>query len=284
MRRNGAAKLLLAGVSLVAAAPGMTWAQAPTPAQSASNNLLPDIVGFRPGMTAQEAYDKLKAYDTRARVKAGQTRIAQFGDKPLTYTLQMSENGETSAEVIETDLTLPPTKQIVWRIIRRFAFDTGKEMLPENLLASLREKYGHESLAANPSEAIWFFDAQGQPAQEGGGLKFNNCNVLDVANDVDQSIDQYGGLISGNRVAPIVRGTPEQELCRKLIKVEAHWNVGPVGGLYRVQSFVVAVSDFALEAPAHEATSDFIANANSTQQQNTVDRAQQRDQGSKPKL
>src|SRR5712675_64617 len=88
-------------------------------------------------------------------------------------------------------------RHLVWRVIRRVSFDSGKEMLPENLLATLREKYGHESLplGQTPFGATWFFDAQGRPAVELGGLRFNNCSFLATTSDLDASIDNHDGAI-----------------------------------------------------------------------------------------
>lgn len=292
--RNLMARTAVIAALVAAAGFGMAWAQAQPPAQKpaspqdAQKIVLPDIVGFRPGITAQEAYDKLKAYNPRAKIAASLTPIPQLSANPLTFALVMSESGESSAEIIETDLTLPPGKQVVWRIARRFTFDPGKEMLLENLLATLREKYGHESqplAAVNPQMAVWYFDAQGRPAKETGGLVFNNCNILASEGDITASVDQNTPpQVRYNMTHPIQRGRPEQELCRNLIKVEANWQVNPINGLWRVPHFTVALADYSLQAPAQDATAAAINGSNGNQQQRAIDRANKQDQESKPKL
>jgi hypothetical protein len=75
---------------------------------------------------------------------------------------------------VTVDVTLPPNKQAVWRVIRDHFF-ANKGIPKTTLLASLRQKYGKESLtnvsqgkpAADDSHIqtiLWLFDEQGRPA------------------------------------------------------------------------------------------------------------------------
>jgi hypothetical protein len=65
----------------------------------------PDIVGMRAGVSAQEAYSFLKAYDRVAKITVGLTPMPQASDKPLPYAFLLAQDGTSSAEMIEADLT-----------------------------------------------------------------------------------------------------------------------------------------------------------------------------------
>lgn len=78
------------------------------------------------------------------------------------------------ADQVRVDVTLPPNKQAVWRVERTHFFP-NKGIPKPTLLASLREKYGKESRAMEPSgkptkdesqiiSLLWFLDEQGHPA------------------------------------------------------------------------------------------------------------------------
>jgi hypothetical protein len=75
---------------------------------------------------------------------------------------------------VAVDVTLPPNKQAVWRVKRQHYF-ANKGIPKTTLLASLREKYGKETLtnvsqgkpATDDSKIqnlLWLFDEQGRPA------------------------------------------------------------------------------------------------------------------------
>ena len=112
---------------------------------AAASRTSPDIIGLRPGVPLQEAYDRLRAHNRIAKVGAGRMAYADFGAEPVTFALVQAEDGQSSAELIEADVTLPPGKQVVWRLVRKLQFTPGKAPLVEDLLTALREKYGTES-------------------------------------------------------------------------------------------------------------------------------------------
>jgi len=80
----------------------------------------------------------------------------------------------TEGDQVTVDVTFPPNKQVVWRVIRQHFF-ANKGIPKTTLLASLRDKYGKESLtnvsqgkaATDDSQIqtiLWLFDEQGRPA------------------------------------------------------------------------------------------------------------------------
>ena len=131
--RSASAVLVLTGCLGLACMPAA--AQAP----AATKGGMPDIVGFTLGIPLQEAYAKMKAYDRIAKVDIGQMMAPEFGNKPTAFALALAENGASSAEIIEADVTLPPGKQAVWRIMRKVLFTPGQQPLIKNLLADLRK-------------------------------------------------------------------------------------------------------------------------------------------------
>jgi hypothetical protein len=64
-------------------------ARAQTTAPQATS-ALPDVVGIRPGISAQEAYNLLKARAPRARIGVGQFPVAGVTDKPVPVSLAIN--------------------------------------------------------------------------------------------------------------------------------------------------------------------------------------------------
>src|SRR5512147_1982732 len=97
------------------------------PAAGAAAQGPPDIVGLKPGITLQEAYDRLKAYNKIAQVEIGRMLYPELAAEPVPYAVVLGQEGGLSADLIEADVTLPPGKPIVWRVVRTLRFPQGKE-------------------------------------------------------------------------------------------------------------------------------------------------------------
>ena len=138
---------------------------------------LPDILGIQLGMPAREAHGKLQAALPKNKVQVQSTNMPTI-DKPVitSFSSTPAEQIMTGMEgdQVTVDVTLPPNKQAVWRVNRQHYFP-GKGIPKTTLLASLREKYGKETLAnvnmgkpaADDSKIqnlLWLFDEQGRPA------------------------------------------------------------------------------------------------------------------------
>jgi hypothetical protein len=77
----------------------------PATAQAAdtAGGALPDIVGLRPGIPAQQAYDFLKAYDKAAKVYVSDTPLvgnAPPGSKPFPYLFTLTADPNNVVEVM----------------------------------------------------------------------------------------------------------------------------------------------------------------------------------------
>jgi hypothetical protein len=251
-------------------------------AASSADAAGPDIVGFRPGMSAQEAYTKLKQYAGPARnIKAGRWSLPDLSAKPIIFELDMSDGDvNNSAEVVQLDLTLPPAPQVVWRIVRQLKFQPGKEMLPQNVAATVQEKYGPPEQQMTPTvPGFWWFAPNGQRASLPPGLPgFNNCNSFGPG-------PRLNGL--GNNADTVVIGLPQPiqrreawvEQCRAFTKVCAALLTIPSQEL--VRGLVVELADLALEARTRDATMQALAKAANGREQQVLDRANSQE---KPKL
>jgi hypothetical protein len=138
---------------------------------------LPDILGIQLGMPAREAHAKLQAALPKNKVQVQSTNVPTI-DKPVITSFSATPAEQISmgmeGDQVTVDVTLPPNKQAVWRVDRQHYFP-GKGIPKATLLASLREKYGKETLtnvnmgkpAADDSKIqnlLWLFDEQGRPA------------------------------------------------------------------------------------------------------------------------
>jgi hypothetical protein len=135
---------------------------------------MPDILGIELGMPVRDAHAKLQAQLPKNRIQI-MSDILPTIDKPVIKSFS-SAPAETimmgvEADQVTVDVTLPPNKQAVWRVVRQHYF-ANKGIPKTTLLASLREKYGKETLtnvpqgkpAANDSQInnlLWLFDEQG---------------------------------------------------------------------------------------------------------------------------
>jgi hypothetical protein len=138
---------------------------------------LPDILGVQLGMPARDAHAKLQAALPKNKIQVMSDTLPTI-DKPVIKSFSSAPPEQImmgmEGDQVTVDVTLPPTKQVVWRVVRQHFF-ANKGIPKTTLLASFREKYGKESLtnvsqgkpAANDSQIqtiLWLFDEQGRPA------------------------------------------------------------------------------------------------------------------------
>ena len=131
-----------------------------------------DVVGIKPGMSAQEAYNALKARANGAKVGIGQMMMPDITDKPVAVVMSVRPLDASPAETIAVWLTLPPNSQQVWAISRTIQLDQNKGMMKSAALDGLRQKYGTET-----DRDFWAFDEQGgrPPA---AAMRTNSCGAV----------------------------------------------------------------------------------------------------------
>jgi hypothetical protein len=249
---------------------------------SGANAAVPDIVGFSPGMSAEEAYRLLQKYAGPSRkIQVGRRNFPDLSPKPIIYELQVNDGDTTVyAEVLQLEFTLPPEPQTLWRVVRRLHFQPGKEMLAQNVVTLLRGKYGAEAqqLMTPTVPGMWWFMPDGRRASVPPGLQFADCSSIGPQPAVDIGVGT-SDIPHIDFLQAIQRREPRLEQCRELVKVSAALLTLP--GTDLVVAFTVEVADLGLEAHAHDASVEQIARGDKNRQQQVLDHAAQQE---KPKL
>jgi hypothetical protein len=130
---------------------------------------MPDVVGVHLGVSEQQALQILRAQYPRDQFQEIPTR-GNIPEYPKAdYGFNVLPTGEIATDVV-VSLTAPPSRQVVWHIVR---FTRRLHANHANVLETLREKYGKESFAgsANGSKTtdernigmlFWIYDEQGK--------------------------------------------------------------------------------------------------------------------------
>jgi len=262
---------------------------------SAAAEGLPDILGVQLGMPARDAHAKLQAALPKNKIQVMSDTLPTI-DQPVIKSFSSAPAGQimmgSEGDQVTVDVTLPPNKQAVWRVVRQHYF-ANKGILKTTLLASLREKYGKETRtnfsekqpATDDSQIhhlLWLFDEQGRPAplpsnSEKGGPRHNNASTLTSCNTLGDGV--YLGLVE--IYSNLYKGVNfENDWCY------SSYNAVVVGAvqsetpeLYS-QMRVVAAS-LAIALHASEATSKWKKDIAEGQHKQDIEKAKQQE---KPKL
>jgi hypothetical protein len=245
---------------------------------------MPDVLGIQLGMPALDAHAKLQAQLPKSKIQVMSDTLPTI-DKPVIKSFSSASAEQImmgmEGDQVTVDVTLPPNKQAVWRVIRQHYF-ANKGIPKPTLLASLREKYGKETLtdvtrgkpATDDSQIhqlLWLFDEQGRPTPLPSKSTLNSCMGLEDAAELGM-IEVYANLYKGK--------TPETDWCYSSYNAVV---VGVVESdppeLYS-QMRVVAVS-MSLALRAAEATSKWKKDIAEGQHKQDIEKATQQE---KPKL
>ena len=230
---------------------------------------IPDVAGIRPGISAEEAYNLLKARNANIQIGVGDAQVPGLGDKPIVTTISAQVLDARAPEILTVWLTLPPAKQVVWAVGRRLDYDASKPLLTDNIIASLRQKYGQEVAAF--TKLLWLYDHQGSPV---------NAAALRMSNYCLQSAP--GGLIldapSGPRYSAntVLMNQPQPETaCNSYIGVQAMLVPATAGGDY-TQRIDLLMIDYGLSRQAQMAYQDYLKNAANAKAKEDLEKAKQR--------
>jgi hypothetical protein len=239
---------------------------APPPAESPVHL---DVDGISPGMPAQEAYNLLKARNPRIRIGVGQNQVQVVSDKPIPLTMAAEVMDPAAPEVITLWLTTPPRPQVVWAIGRVLEYDPKQPLSKDNVLASLRQKFGQEIQTMGPT-TFWAFDEHGARANEATMRNLNCMNVsrwnLTVAAPQGPSFPAITPIIC----SPPVQLTP----CDAVVEVKATL-LGP-GTTPYVNRIVVLMSDLPLAYGSQRAYQAYLAHAGDAKAREEREKAKQR--------
>jgi hypothetical protein len=235
------------------------------PAHSAA---LPDIIGIRPGMPAQEAYSILKLHYPRAQTGIGQ--YTDNGEKSIPVLIAVYDNAKYPSETVTVWLTTPPNKQVVVAVGRTMLYDGHEPLLRANVLENLRQKYGHE-MDSTTVVTYWAFDEQGNRAE--ALAKSGNClvhNELVLNPQAPQP-----GVATFNAMSPLLLPVGRENPCNSLVGVTVRMG-GPNNDTNYVSDVSVVISDLALARRSQLAYQAFLKNRDAAKGQDELNKASQR--------
>lgn len=229
----------------------------------------PDIVGIRPGISAQEAYNLLKARNASIKIGVGQSQVPGLGDKPIVNVISAEVLDARAPEIITLWLTLPPARQVVYAIGRRLQYPPDKPLLRENVINSLRQKYGQEASFAQ--QLIWVYDRQQGKQITGPALRFNNyCLGAAPGNLIIDSPD--GATFTANTV--LMNPPQPESACNSYITVKAVLGTGTPAD-YTPQIDLLMI-DLGLSRQAQVAYQDYLRIAANAKAKEDLEKAKQR--------
>jgi len=153
---------------------------------------MPDVLGVQLGMPVRDAHTKLQAALPTHKIQVMSDTLPTI-DQPVIKSFSSAPAGQImmgmEGDQVTVNVTLPPNKQAVWRVARQHWF-ANKGIPKTTLLASLREKYGKETLtnynqnkpATDDSQIqnlLWLFDEQGRPAPLPSKAQLITCMGLE---------------------------------------------------------------------------------------------------------
>jgi hypothetical protein len=190
-------RFLMSGMALLVSLTGTAEAE------------MPDVLGVPLGMPVREVQAKLQAQIPKNKIQVMSDTLPTI-DKPVIKSFSSAPAEQImmgmEGDQVTVDVTLPPNKQTVWRVIRQHFF-ANKGIPKTTLLASLREKYGKETLtnysqnkpATDDSQIqnlLWLFDEQGRPAPLPSKPQLNACTGLENSAELGM-IEVYANLYKG---------------------------------------------------------------------------------------
>ncbi|HTT33445.1 MAG TPA: hypothetical protein VMH48_07580 [Methylomirabilota bacterium] len=244
-------------------------AQAKQEASSAAS-ALPDVAGIRPGMSAQEAYNLLKARNPNIQIGMGQIPIAGFGEKPVVTEMRALVSDPSAPEILTVWLTTPPNKQVVMAVGRVLDYDPSQPLLRSNVLESLRQKYGRET-ENNMYLVSWVFDEHGQRFDP-SRLKQLNCTSAFMPN---LNVASPQGATFPAPTALIYTPQPANP-CDFQIDVTAQLTGSSGQDQTYVRHILLMVWDRGLQRQTQDAYQAYLANADARKGKEELEKAKQR--------
>lgn len=255
---------------MAAGAIGLALMAIPSPAQTGAG--LPDVVGIRPGMTPQEAYNALKAHGNGGKVGIGQTIFNGVSDKPVVLIMSVRVLDASPAEVVTVYLTLPPLKQQVWAVGRTLTFEPEHEMLKSRLVDALKQKYGPEASnelrqqlgIMDRNMHFWTFDEQGARLDQVGGCL--NSGLMNLSQPNNPSEPQP--------ITPLLSMMARPKGCSDLTTILTQFG-GSMNGSEYTNLITLTLQDTALARRSHDAYDAYLANADEAKRKEELEKAKQ---------
>jgi len=270
MRSIASKKILVMAVCALVFAALSTDAQQKTEIEPTISATVPDVVGIRPGMPAQEAYNLLKARNAKIQIGLGQTSVPALGEKPIVVEMAALVADATAPEIITLWLTTPPSKQVVFAVGRQLEYDQNRPLLQSTVLENLRKKYGAESVNTMVGP-YWAFDEQGKRPD---AVSVRQLNCMSVGHGSYNVMAPPSPTF--NTFTPILYNPEAVHPCDSFIKVNAQ--LDSTNGLDRtyVHRITVTIVDMALARRSQVAYQQFLANGDEAKRKAELEKAKQR--------
>jgi len=234
-------------------------------AQAPSSGV-PDIAGIRPGMTAQQAYEALKAHAPRAKIAIGQYPIEGVSATPVPNLMTVKIDDRVPGEIVSLWLTTPPSKQVVWAVAQVMTYPDSNKMLLSTVVDALRKKFGIQN-GTQPLLAYWAFDQQGHAERS---VTPSTC--ISTQGFSIYAVDPQAPTFAN--VTPLMYpGSPKSQ-CDDLIDVKAQLT-GPANTAEYVTNITLSEVDHSLVYSTREAYKAYMANAGARQQQQELEKAKE---------
>ena len=199
--------------------PSDTPAAAAAPAGPLDPAKLPDVVGIHMGMPREEVPGIL------LKLHPGNPLQPEGPDTAAGLSFSADLPGKSGGDNIHVEYTLPPDRQRVYYIYRYVNY---KELMPnENIIASLRQKYGKETLDTVNGGRIfmWLFDEQGHAIPPDKNAKQQSpygCSTDDASGEM-LFLSQVRSYTHG--------GLPPATFCDSVIMLTVQFSTGDVSNV-----------------------------------------------------
>ncbi|HEY2461432.1 MAG TPA: hypothetical protein VGI16_11515 [Candidatus Acidoferrum sp.] len=218
-----------------------------------------DILGIKLGMPAEQALATLKAAYPASKITLGRTRdyetvwrrVEQENPKHQ-WVSQIDADLNGQGDKVSVGLTLPPSKQVVASIGRESYL--GEPVAIENIVESLRKKYGQETYGVNyqmgpitpfdgsGKQFLWVFDPHGNRVKPEAITK--NATLCAA----HSSGNMAGPQLTLEKNRPYEPATLSNNPCSPYVILSAYiLTMSPAPGLAgQTRSFTVVVYDWPL--------------------------------------
>jgi hypothetical protein len=226
---------------------------------------LPEVAGIRAGMSAQKAYEVLKAQAGGAQISIGEYPIAGISDKPVAGMMSVAIINKVPSVTIEVWLTTPPSKQTVWAVGEVLQYPDSNQLLTSTIFGSLEKRFGKPLDFVSNASAYWAFDEQGRRLADP-----HNCFQ---GGNTSLSVDAPAGAVY-QYPSPLLGAMPFNTPCNSFVDVRATLPYLAPNSRYasRIELFEI---DHAAMARSEIAYHDYIAQENAREQKKELEKAKQ---------
>ena len=244
-----------------------------------------DIVGVKLGMTPEQAFAAIRAYDPKLKIdimnasisipSTGQAKVPHLA---VAHTLNPRIVGgpggfnqpDASSEEIMVEFTTPPSPALVAKVTRLVVFPTQQPVVASNLLDALRKKYGQENFS-NGVSRDWIYDSSGKLLTRAVTSAERACvpesTTIGFPNEAPPSPDDViqgnGGTItlattSLNETSTGLMAPERRAICRSFVVVGDYGLGTDVAPNMKMNKLDVTIQSGALLYNSQKATHDWL--------------------------